>query len=209
MKKQLLEDKKPLIVEFGGLPAAGKTTVITSLQEYFLKRGFRCEIVTTATNVSPISGYKMSAQFDVWSICRTAMCILEKNALKDLDIVFIERGLFDSICWLKYFLQKKESDFNSLHLDFIKNFALLDMFHQNKVLVIILMVDIETALLRRGKEGSIVNEEMYKGLGSKYADLSKELNSSNVFRDILFLSTDDLSKKQVGDLLISRIQSEI
>lgn len=101
----LVRDKarKPLVIEFAGVPKAGKTTTLTQVQAFLKRCGFRTDVMVERASVCPIRD-KKHANFNYWTLCTTLAQILEKTQnpprSDDPQILFLDRGLFDSICWL-------------------------------------------------------------------------------------------------------------
>ena len=102
--KQFAEKARmPLVVEFAGVPKAGKTTTLTQVQTFLKRCGLRTEVVIERASVCPIRD-KKHANFNVWTACTTLAEILAKTQnpprSDDPQILFLDRGLFDSICWM-------------------------------------------------------------------------------------------------------------
>jgi predicted NUDIX family phosphoesterase len=95
--------RKPVVIEFAGTPKAGKTTTLSSLHAFLKRCGFRVEVVVERASVCPIRDKKHS-NFNIWTACMTLAQILEKTQIPprddDLEILILDRGLFDSIAWL-------------------------------------------------------------------------------------------------------------
>src|SRR5439155_15897196 len=95
--------RRPIVLEFAGVPKAGKTTTLGQLQAFLKRCGFRTEVVVERASVCPIRD-KKHANFNVWTACTTLANLLEKTQdpprPDDPHILILDRGLFDSICWL-------------------------------------------------------------------------------------------------------------
>src|SRR6266705_538189 len=96
--------RRPIVLEFAGVPKAGKTSTIGALQAFLKRCGFRVEVVVERASVCPIRD-KRHFNFNVWTACTTLSQLLEKTQLpgrpEDPDLLIIDRGLFDAICWLR------------------------------------------------------------------------------------------------------------
>ena len=94
--------RAPIVIEFAGLPKAGKTTTLGQVQSFLKRCGFRAEIVVERASVCPIRDKKHS-NFNVWTACTTLAQILEKTQTPpradDPEILILDRGIFDAICW--------------------------------------------------------------------------------------------------------------
>jgi predicted NUDIX family phosphoesterase len=95
--------RRPMVIEFAGVPKAGKTSTISSIQSFLKRCGFRVEVVVERASVCPIRD-KKHFNFNIWTACTTLAQILEKTQNPprpdDPHILILDRGLFDSICWL-------------------------------------------------------------------------------------------------------------
>src|SRR2546422_10700693 len=95
--------RKPVVIEFAGTPKAGKTTSLGKLHAFLKRCGFKVEILVERASMCPILDKKHS-NFNVWTACTTLSQVLEKTQSPprpdDPDILILDRGLFDSICWL-------------------------------------------------------------------------------------------------------------
>lgn len=95
--------RRPMVIEFAGVPKAGKTSTIGSVQSFLKRCGFRVEVVVERASICPIRD-KKHFNFNVWTACTTLAQILEKTQNPprpdDPHILILDRGLFDSVCWL-------------------------------------------------------------------------------------------------------------
>lgn len=95
--------RRPMVIEFAGVPKAGKTSTISAVQSFLKRCGFRVEVVVERASVCPIRD-KKHFNFNVWTACTTLAQILEKTQNPprpdDPHILILDRGLFDSVCWL-------------------------------------------------------------------------------------------------------------
>jgi predicted ATPase len=95
--------RPPLVVEFAGVPKAGKTSTLNHVYAFLRRSGFKCEVVVERASVCPIKD-KRHFNFNIWTACTTLAQLLEKTQepprLDDPDILFLDRGVFDALCWL-------------------------------------------------------------------------------------------------------------
>ena len=97
------EGRKPIIIEFAGVPKSGKTSTIGQIYNFFKRCGFRVQVVVERASVCPIRD-KKHFTFNVWTASTTLAQILQNTQepprSDDPDILILDRGLFDSVCWL-------------------------------------------------------------------------------------------------------------
>ncbi len=101
----------------------GKTTTIGQLQIFLKRCGFRVETVVERASVCPIRD-KKNSNFNVWTATTTLAQVLEKTQSppsdEDPDVLILDRGLFDSICWLT--MMERLSRIRQEDLDVIDHF---------------------------------------------------------------------------------------
>lgn len=159
--------RKPIVIEFAGLPKAGKTTCLNQVQAFLKRCGFRAEVVIERASVCPIRD-KKNYNFNIWTACTTLSQILEKTQspprADDPDILILDRGLFDAICWLTMMeglarLRKREREI-------IERFLLIEDWRKRLSGVVLMTADPEDSLEREKgylmveAEGSIMNVEV-------------------------------------------------
>jgi predicted NUDIX family phosphoesterase len=104
LAKEFKAAQRPtLVVEFAGVPKAGKTSTLNHVYSFLRRCGFKCEVVVERASVCPIRD-KKHFNFNIWTASTTLSQLLDKtqNPLRDddPDILFIDRGIFDAVCWL-------------------------------------------------------------------------------------------------------------
>jgi hypothetical protein len=88
--------KRPtMVVEFAGVPKAGKTSTLNHVYAFLRRCGFKCEVVVERASVCPIRD-KKHFNFNIWTACTTLSQLLEKTQNPpredDPDILFLDRG---------------------------------------------------------------------------------------------------------------------
>ena len=157
--------RKPLVVEFAGVPKAGKTTILSHVQTFLKRCGFRTDVVVERASVCPIRD-KKHANFNVWTACTTLAQVLEKTQNPprpdDPHILFLDRGLFDSICWMT--MMEQISRIRAEDRELIQRFLNMDDWRKRISAVFVMLasprdsMDREKGLLPvEGAEGSIMN----------------------------------------------------
>ena len=165
--KQFAEKARmPLVVEFAGVPKAGKTTTLTQVQTFLKRCGLRTEVVIERASVCPIRD-KKHANFNVWTACTTLAEILAKTQnpprSDDPQILFLDRGLFDSICWMN--MMERISRIRSRERELIQEFLSIEDWRKRISAVFVMLASPKDAMEREngllpveGAGGSIMNE---------------------------------------------------
>ena len=144
--------RKPVVFEFAGVPKAGKTSTLGALQAFLKRCGFRVEVVVERASVCPIRD-KKHANFNVWTACTTLAQILEKTQNpprpEDPHILILDRGLFDSICWLSMMehLERIRPDERKI----IERFLKIDDWRDRISAVFVMTVNPADAMMRESK----------------------------------------------------------
>jgi len=157
--------RKPIVIEFAGVPKAGKTTTLTALQAFLRRCGFRVEVVVERASVCPVRD-KKHANFNVWTACTTLAQILEKTQdpprVDDPHVLILDRGLFDSICWLE--MMEKLSRLRRDDRERIEAFLRIEDWRTRLTAVVLMLATPGDSMEREkgyppveGAQGSIMN----------------------------------------------------
>lgn len=160
--------RKSLVIEFAGVPKAGKTTTLTHVQTFLKRCGFRTGVVIERASICPIRD-KKHVNFNVWTACTTLAQILEKtqNPPRDDDpqILFLDRGLFDSICWMT--MMERVSRIRQDERELIQKFLTIEDWRKRISAVFVMLASPSDAMKREQgllpvekAEGSIMNHEV-------------------------------------------------
>lgn len=160
--------RKPLVIEFAGVPKAGKTTTLSHVQTFLKRCGFRTDVVVERASICPIRD-KKHANFNIWTACTTLAQILEKTQNPprpdDPQILFLDRGLFDSICWMT--MMERISRIRPDESKLIQEFLTIDDWKRRISAVFVMLASPQDAMEREqgilpveGIGGSIMNREI-------------------------------------------------
>ena len=162
--------RKPVVLEFAGVPKAGKTTTLNQIQTFLKRCGFRVEVVVERASVCPIRD-KKHANFNVWTACTTLAQILQKTQTPaqpdDPDIVILDRGLFDAVCW--FAVMERLARIRRAERDQIEQFLLMEDWRWRITGVIVMTAAPRVSMERekgdlpvQGSGGSIMNEDVLR-----------------------------------------------
>lgn len=191
---------KPIVIEFAGLPKAGKSSTLSNVQMFLKRCGFKTEVVVERASVCPIKD-KKHAHFNAWTACTTLAKILEKTQepprSDDAQILFLDRGIFDAICWFR--VMERLCRIVKGNRETVEKFLKIEDWSEKVTGVILMTAEPEDALKREkgllevvGSPGSIMNIEVIRQLRSIYDRTAVELKDNfNVMR--IDTSSEDLS----------------
>jgi hypothetical protein len=191
-----------LVVEFAGVPKAGKTSTLSHVYSFLRRCGFRCEVVVERASVCPIRD-KRHFNFNIWTASTTLAQLLDKTQepprVDDPDILFLDRGIFDAVCWLT--LLERLGRITSEDRTKADDFFLITDWTKRISGVIAMSTTPEDALAREqgllpvvGSQGSIMNSTVLKLMGDVVRAKANDLTSR--FRTIYIDTSSDQYRKK-------------
>jgi hypothetical protein len=92
--------RRPIVIEFSGTPKSGKSSCISSLDIFLRRNNFNTKVLTERASVCPIEN-KFDPLFNVWNGCAGINQLSEivSNRPRDYDVIIMDRGFYDSLCW--------------------------------------------------------------------------------------------------------------
>jgi len=174
---------RPLFIEFCGTPKAGKTTCADRLTYFLNRSGYQVLKIVERASLCPLRN-KHHVSFNIWTACTALVQILEAKE-KDYNIVILDRGIFDALCWMNFMTMTGR--LTEAEKEKIVSFFLLD-YWLSMLDIVFLMVTTPQEAVRREfqdqliqKEGSIMNERtltLYnKAIEKTYEDMAKHFKS--------------------------------
>lgn len=209
---------KPIVIEFAGLPKAGKSSTLSNVQMFLKRCGFKTEVVVERASVCPIKD-KKHAHFNAWTACTTLSQILEKTQdpprADDAHILFLDRGIFDAICWFR--VMERLCRVKSEDREQIEKFLRLDDWREKITGVVLMTAKPEDALKREqgllevvGTPGSIMNTEVLHQLRTIYdaaaSELGDEFEIVRIDTSSVELNTPTQSAEHALDKILDLIE---
>ncbi|MGA9866778.1 MAG: NUDIX domain-containing protein [Acetobacteraceae bacterium] len=160
--------RSAIVIEFAGVPKAGKTTTLSAVQAFLRRCGFRVNVVVERASVCPIKD-KKDSNFNIWTSCTTLVQILDQTqnppSVDDPEILILDRGMFDSIWWFTLMVELARIRRGDKEL--VEQFLLMDEWRKRISGVVVMLTDPNDALSRErghlpveGVQGSIMNPEV-------------------------------------------------
>jgi predicted NUDIX family phosphoesterase/thymidylate kinase len=157
--------RRPIVIEFCGSPKAGKSTCINSLELFLRRNGFRTRLLTERASVCPVNN-KYDPYFNMWTVTSALAELVEllANHSKDYDVVIMDRGIFDGLCWFVFLRDKNHLDTESFKS--LEGLLLMNKLKAVLDLVYIFTVSPEVSLKREyanlltEKTGSIMKPDI-------------------------------------------------
>ena len=218
LKKESIP-RRPIVIEFCGSPKSGKSSCINSLSLFLRRNNFRTKVLTERASVCPV-GDKYDPNFNIWTACSAIAELVEvlSNNSKDYDVVILDRGIFDALCWFNWLKDRNsldDGDYKSLEAFLVMNkwTTVVDLIYVFTARPEISMEREYASLLTR-KPGSIMCAEVlqsyktcienvsdkYRGKFQKieiYDTSDRSLNDANydTTKNILKIIQDNISEK--------------
>jgi len=167
IRSNLSGKKRPLIIEFTGLPKAGKTTVINSLSLFLRRNDIPCFVVNERASVCPVPNKKIP-EFNIWTGCTTLSNLIKCKYEKRHSVVILDRGILDSLIWMNLLLY--QGKLTQEEFQIIENFYLLHRIIKDIDLIIYMYSTVDKSIQREYKDllttrpGQIMNEEFLSEL---------------------------------------------
>ena len=160
--------RKPVVVEFAGVPKAGKSSTIGQVHAFLKRCGFRVEVVVEHASICPIRD-KKHANFNIWTACSTLSQLLEKTQIPsgpgDPDVLLLDRGLFDAVNW--FAVMERLARIRRAERELIERFLLMDDWRKRITGVIVMTASPADSMERErgclpvdGASGSIMNDDV-------------------------------------------------
>ena len=214
--------RKPVVVEFAGVPKAGKSTTIGQVQAFLKRCGFRVEVVVEHASICPIRD-KKHANFNVWTACTTLSRILEKTQVPsgpgDPDVLLLDRGLFDAVNW--FAVMERLARIRATERELIERFLLMDDWRRRITGVVVMTASPADSMKRErgylpveGASGSIMNDDVLRTMLRTTRETAARLGGEH-FRTFEVDTSRDPSAgpestaKEVADLVLRLIEEQL
>lgn len=209
--------RRPIVIEFAGMPKAGKTTVVNEIHRFLKRCGFKTKMIGEKASICPIRD-KKDASFNIWTVCQTLSDLLVDTqsppGAGDPEIVLIDRGIFDAVTWLRLLERLKRLKPDERRA--VEEFVLLEDWRKRISQVFLLTVNPAEALAREegllpiSVLGSIMNIEVLTQTKCNALQCAEELEP------YFNIKTIDTSKKdsaavtrKVADMVLDSIESHL
>jgi thymidylate kinase len=195
-------ESSSVVLELAGVPAAGKTSTAAALREELSRRNIDSYVVAESAARSPLKHLKREWTFSAWTLCHTVADYLEHVEGHPHSVVIFDRGLIDALAWIRWFrVQRQITDETWTRLD---KFARTPKWFDRTNLVLVLRVQFDTALRRRGRPGRIVNRKTYAELDEAYSTTVNELIADGC-DNVQVIDTDALPVSRVVAVALQAI----
>jgi predicted NUDIX family phosphoesterase len=193
--KQERKLRRPLLIEFCGCPKSGKSTTITSLNQFLKRNGFLTTVLTERASVCPISN-KKDPFFNIWTLSSAIAEIIESLDNKKTDIIIADRAVFDALCWFQW-LNTNETEqspyLDNDNFDRLKTFIKMDLIKDQIDIIYVFKADSKISIEREfsnlltDRRGSIMQENVLNSFSVAIDNVIKEHGAD--FRKVITIDT--------------------
>lgn len=207
-KKRQVIPRRPILIEFCGSPKSGKSSCINSLDLFLRRNGYATKVLTERASVCPINS-KHDPFFNIWTASSiiSELSVLLANNSKDYDILILDRGIFDALCWFEWLKSNQKLD--EIEHQKLEIFFTLDRWIKAIDLIYIFTVTSEVSFEREyanlltRKEGSIMKAQVLKSYINSINNT--KMKFENTFRRIELLDTSNIKLNDVNYSVTDKI----
>lgn len=213
MRRDMTLLPRPFIVEFDGMPSCGKTTVIKELDKYFRHNGLHVftpqEGAERARHVP-----RTTPEYNIRIVLSIAQMIIDMSWTHAYDLILLDRGMFDYLCWTDYMKDKRM--ITDKQADTLKQFYLLPMFTEKIDCAVVMICDPHIAR-KREQNLELSQKHGFTTLQSlhEFYARSKSLFTQYVlaYPQLRLFDTTELTKqemcKHAKDIVLQRLSDKI
>lgn len=183
-------NKRPYVVELSGTPESGKTTVIKSLIKEYEAQGLNVIYIRESAEIVPKHLPKGSFIANQWMRLTSLPSIIDASYNEENDLIFIDRGVWDSIFFEYIFLLEDKCSLGQFKS--FRSFLQDDLFLPN--LLIALVASPDEVIKRRGGEGRIVKRDWIEFYNKNFINFYNRINSPKTLIDTTNISKEELVK---------------
>lgn len=183
--------KRPLVIEFSGLPNSGKTTLLRNINKLCECNNVNAVIMQEPAELLPKIVPKGTIAQNLWITLETLQRSLELTYMADVDFILLDRGFYNQLFWATMY-KEKDAAYSAYIADFMEEFA--EMYNVKPDYLYIVDVEVDESIRRRmatgepvtfSKKDFLINykkefEKFYKKIDSKFYIDSTNLTEQEV-----------------------------
>lgn len=183
------------VVEFMGMPRAGKTTALEAMESYLKMEGARVRVVYEGARICPLDKSDRF-NYNSWSFHNTINRILEAR-LDHYDFILIDRGVIDHMAFSQAICSR-------IQKDSLPNFSYYQQFVNLQDLEIFFYVNPDESIRRESKNkpfiGRVFNSDFLRILSQAYRE-TVGVMKDQYGREIKIFDGNSPIEKNISDIL--------
>lgn len=183
--------KRPIVIEFSGLPNSGKTTLLHNLEKRLECSNVQAIIVQESAELLPKIIPKGTIAQNFWITLEALQKSLELSYTTDADFILLDRGFYNQLFWVTMY-KEKDVEYSDYVINFMRKFA--EMYNAKPDYLYVVDVDVNESIRRRmatgepvtfSKKDFLINyqkefEKFYKTIDSRFYVDSTNLTEQEV-----------------------------
>lgn len=195
--------KRPIVIEFSGLPNSGKTTLLYNLMNLFNSSTMNAIIMQEPAEFLPKVIPKGSTEQNLWITLETIQKSLEVIFLSEADFILQDRGFYNQLFWAKMY-EEKNLEYTKYVEELLKNFS--QRYSIKPDYLYIIDVDVKESINRRTSSMNNMPITFSKtdfliNYRKKFSEFYKSINPR------FYIDTTNRSKDEVAEIVFKTITS--
>lgn len=191
--------KRPIVVEFSGLPNSGKTTLLNNIDKLCKDNNVKAIIMQEPAELLPTTIPKGSIEQNLWITLETLQKSLEIKNMSDADYVLLDRGFYNQLFWATMY-DDKDSEYSKFITGFMGTFT--EKYQVLPDYLYIIDVDVEESIKRRiasGEPVTFTKRDFLINYKRKFSKFAENIESK------FYLDTTSLSTSKVAEIVFNKI----
>lgn len=191
--------KRPIIVEFSGLPNSGKTTLLHNVEKLCKLNDVSAIIMQEPAERFPRTIPKGSFEQYLWITLETIQQSLELSFASGTDYILLDRGFYNQLFWATMY-EDKSPEYSRYARNLMEEFA--QKYQVKPDYLYIVDVDVDESIKRRIASGEPVTfskKDFLVNYRTKFEEFSQQIDSK------LYIDTTELSREEVASIVFNQI----
>lgn len=191
--------KRPIVIEFSGLPNSGKTTLLHNLEKLCICNNINAIILQEPAELLPLTIPKGSIQQNLWITLETLQKSLELKYLTDYDFILLDRGFYNQLFWSTMY-EEQNPEYSKYIINFMEKFD--EMYNVRPDYLYVVDVTVDEAIKRRMSTGNPVTfskKEFLINYKNKFKTFYQNINPK------FYIDSTNLSKDELANIVFEHI----
>lgn len=191
--------KRPIVIEFSGLPNSGKTTLLQNIKKMCECNNISAIIQQEPAELLPEIIPKGSIAQNLWITLETLQKVLELKFVKNTDFILLDRGFYNQLFWATMYASK-DPNYSDYVINFMNKFDEIYNVRPNYLYVVDCNVD--ESIRRRMLSGEPVTfskKDFLINYRSSFEKFIEKIDSK------LYIDSSNLTKEEVADIVFKQI----
>lgn len=191
--------KRPIVIEFSGLPNSGKTTLLRNLKELCNCNNISAIFMQEPAELLPPTIPKGSIAQNLWITLETLQKSLELAYITDVDFILLDRGFYNQLFWSTMY-KEKDATYSDYVIAFMEKFD--EMYHVRPDYLYVVDVDVDESIKRRMNTGNPVTfskRDFLINYKRQFEKFYQKVDSK------LYIDSTNLTEHEVADIVFNKI----